>query len=59
MVSSSNEPPSTLPGVITGALGAGCADQEGPSRVTIRDGKVDIALPNVNGLGRCDERPPG
>jgi hypothetical protein len=23
--------------------------------VTIRDGKVDIALPNVNGAGRCDE----
>jgi hypothetical protein len=29
------------------ALGAGCADQEGPSRVTIRDGKVDIALPTT------------
>jgi hypothetical protein len=27
-----------------GALSAGSADQEGPSRVTIRDGKVDIAL---------------
>ena len=38
----------------SGALGAGRADQQGPSRVTIRDGKVDIAVPNVNGLSRCD-----
>ena len=47
----------TLPSPIR-ALGAGCADQEGPSRVTIRDGRVDIALPDVNGLAAATSPEP-
>jgi hypothetical protein len=35
-----------------GRAGGGYADQEGQSRVTVKNGKVGIALQDVSGVGR-------